>query len=643
MASFAFAAGLVAVLLFNFAVSAALLWLACLICRVPARARPATSPLPEPTPPGSIGRVGVVRLLITALLTWLLQVLVLLGVKVVLDRLPFPPELVLAGSAVIAFVLAVLCVALVLRVRFGKALQVGLLWMGLLVPYAILFALVAPFVVMEGFVVPTGAMAETIEGYHKDVTCPQCGYRFAVNSSQEVDPAGGPAVPVVGCTCPNCRFHVELNRKGEGRRNEGGDRVLVGKGLFGPAGLPPGRLEVAVHVLPDAEQARGRRLLYVKRLVGLPGETVAIHGGDLFVLPPQDAPAYDNQQFASDKLWTKDAMHPNDEEAVRRFSEHRFRIVRKPLDLVLAQRHVVYDNDHPAKDLPGKEWQRWQPGPGSSWSAADPDGFRCSAGGDGVDFLRYRHRLRRTAGPELITDFSAYNSFEPTHALEEPRDWVGDLILECEVTLEKAEGELTLELSKGVDRFRARWDLGSGACTLYRQTVGKAEEAVGEGRPTAVKQAGTYRLRFADVDQRLTAWVDGALPFGDGVPYDAPGKEGPDPTNDFEPASVGVKGGTVSLHHLKLWRDTYYTVEPGSADWQGEGRPGPMDWGDPKWEVLSQLPVKTLYVQPGHYLFLGDNSPESADSRFWGLVPEKLLVGKAFYRYYPLDRLGPVP
>jgi hypothetical protein len=42
-------------------------------------------------------------------------------------------------------------------------------------------------------------------------------------------------------------------------------------------------------------------------------------------------------------------------------------------------------------------------------------------------------------------------------------------------------------------------------------------------------------------------------------------------------------------------------------------------------------------------LRLGDNSPESSDSRSKGLVPEKLLVGKAFSRYSPLDRLGTVP
>jgi len=48
----------------------------------------------------------------------------------------------------------------------------------------------------------------------------------------------------------------------------------------------------------------------------------------------------------------------------------------------------------------------------------------------------------------------------------------------------------------------------------------------------------------------------------------------------------------------------------------------------------------TLYVQPNHYLCLGDNSPESSDSRVWGLVPNRLLLGRALLVYYPFGRAG---
>src|SRR5262249_42367917 len=155
---------------------------------------------------------------------------------------------------------------------------------------------------------------------------------------------------------------------------------------------------------------------------------------------------------------------------------------------------------------------------------------------EGLAWLRYRHVLRGEKEPSLITAFSPNNS---GLAFAPDRDpWVGDLILECEAEVTTAEGELVLELSKGPERFRARFDLATGTGKLTRHDGAGEKELASQ--PTAVSQPGTHRLRFANVDQRLTVWVGDDLPFGDGVAYPPPAATGPDRKNDLEPASIGA-------------------------------------------------------------------------------------------------------
>jgi signal peptidase I len=48
----------------------------------------------------------------------------------------------------------------------------------------------------------------------------------------------------------------------------------------------------------------------------------------------------------------------------------------------------------------------------------------------------------------------------------------------------------------------------------------------------------------------------------------------------------------------------------------------------------------TIVVPKGDYYMMGDNRPDSEDSRFWGPVPRAWLIGKAFFTYWPPDRIG---
>src|ERR1700693_3435606 len=65
----------------------------------------------------------------------------------------------------------------------------------------------------EAFVIPTGSMAPTLMGRHKEITCPQCGYEYAVNASDEVEGFGGGNPHnrrVYSGMCVNCRFQARV-------------------------------------------------------------------------------------------------------------------------------------------------------------------------------------------------------------------------------------------------------------------------------------------------------------------------------------------------------------------------------------------------------------------------------------------------
>ncbi len=49
---------------------------------------------------------------------------------------------------------------------------------------------------------------------------------------------------------------------------------------------------------------------------------------------------------------------------------------------------------------------------------------------------------------------------------------------------------------------------------------------------------------------------------------------------------------------------------------------------------------KTIRIPAGHFFMMGDNRECSEDSRFWGPVPKKWIIGNAFATYWPPKRIG---
>src|SRR5262249_31765899 len=128
-------------------------------------------------------------------------------------------------------------------------------------------------------------------------------------------------------------------------------------------------------------------------------------------------------------------MHINAGAAQEKFREGKFRIARKSPEQILAMRSLVCARGPNPFGLPGKYPASWIPEMNGGLGGGGMSFFIPGAE-EKMFWLRYRHLSSRTKDgdlnprPELITDFSGYNSFEP-RLVPRGENWVGDLILEC--------------------------------------------------------------------------------------------------------------------------------------------------------------------------------------------------------------------
>lgn len=51
----------------------------------------------------------------------------------------------------------------------------------------------------------------------------------------------------------------------------------------------------------------------------------------------------------------------------------------------------------------------------------------------------------------------------------------------------------------------------------------------------------------------------------------------------------------------------------------------------------------SITLGPDEYFVLGDNRPASSDSRSWGVLEGEAIVGRAWFRAFPVDRFGSIP
>ncbi|MCA9178182.1 MAG: signal peptidase I [Planctomycetales bacterium] len=177
-------------------------------------------------------------------------------------------ELTLLATAL----LSCAAISAVFKTRLGQSLQA---WLPTLltpiITLAFIFLVLRPLL-YETYTAPTNLMAPTLIGEHWQGICPECG---RPNYCSPTDPRFSSAIPPL-MICDG--FHVTSAAE-NGKQIHAGDRFLVAKFLS------PRRWDLLVFLHPEDPST-----LYVKRLIGLPGEEIRMRDGSVWVNGERQTP-----------------------------------------------------------------------------------------------------------------------------------------------------------------------------------------------------------------------------------------------------------------------------------------------------------------------------------------------------------------
>ncbi len=114
--------------------------------------------------------------------------------------------------------------------------------------------------------------------------------------------------------------------------------------------------------------------------------------------------------------------------------------------------------------------------------------------------------------------------------------------------------------------------------------------------------------------------------FGDIVVFDPPlqlQRQGYKKDQAFIKRIIGQPGQTIEIKNGKVFVNDQALQEPYIAEL-------------PNYVMKpAQVPEETFFV-------MGDNRNNSNDSHVWGFLPKDNIIGRAWLRFYPFDRLGKV-
>ncbi|HLO41877.1 MAG TPA: signal peptidase I [Phycisphaerales bacterium] len=545
---------------------------------------------------------------------------------------------------------------------------------------SVLISLVLAFVfrgfVLEAFQIPTGSMAPTLLGAHMRFKSPATGWDWTVAPWQypPSDTSFDFPTPIQQSGPHNEPIVVRDPMSNDQIRPLSmpllsGDRIFVLKYLYSI--FDPARFDVVVFKNPQNPQEN-----YIKRLIGLPNEQVALVDGDVFVRP-----ATAGGGEASETAW----------------AESGWTIARKPERVQRAVWQKVFGSEYTPRDSrrEGRQWfvPPWKPST-QGWEMADRPSYHYSKTEPtrlDWDFERWPLVDRNPYNEANLRTSQEWPSaallgtyWRPTYGWDGPLFYypVSDLRVGAGFKPEADGFECALNISARGHQFQAMLGKGKITINMRPEPVASPEGQAAGAEPAwqsmaTVDVGGLFEVgkvtnvEFWHVDQALEVWINGKkalfaeynwgpaerIEHATGMTFASIVEAGhqknrPDILLDgtkyrLPKVSISMMGSPVTLERVDLWRDLHYqaTVRGGVIN-----EPG-----------LATSPRTVLTNGPDHFFCCGDNSPSSFDGRGWstvnpwvateidplpGIVHRNLLIGKAFFVYFPAmdhSRKLPIP
>ncbi len=346
---------------------------------------------------------------------------------------------------------------------------------------------------IEPVTVAGSSMVPTLCGPSITVTCEKCGNGFAV----------GVEFDAANAECMRCGYAENTL---EGLPISRGNRLLVDRLAF--QFRDPERWEPVVFLSPDDGQ------ITVKRAVGLPGETVQLQGGDVWI---------------------------------------NGKIATKTLTVARAFRQLIHEETG--------RMRRWQSDAASDWHWRD-EAWRIARRDGEWHWLRYQH----PEGKPITAD-SAYNA-----GFSQRLFAVRDFALSTKVQA-TGTGKIAIRFDDGSEQFQWEENL-----------------------------RGEVHLEVFAFDRRVKVFVDNKLVASKTLAPDSP------LVGTASPFAIAARDLEVTLDELKIYHDIYHASQ--------------------NQEFGIAEPMSPVLLGKGEVFVLGDNVPVSLDSRRWGPVPLRLLVGR---------------